>query len=76
VLYNLYFVRLGFDARTIGLLGGLGALVWGWRRSGQALDIRAAHPRTRSDWPLFANRFQRSLYELVYPHCAEILFGA
>ncbi len=29
VLYNLYLVRLGFDARTIGLLGGLGALVWG-----------------------------------------------
>ncbi len=29
VLYNLYLLRLGFDARTIGLLGGLGALVWG-----------------------------------------------
>jgi hypothetical protein len=29
VLYNLYLLRLGFDAATIGLLGGLGALVWG-----------------------------------------------
>jgi MFS family permease len=29
VLYNLYLLRLGFDTRTIGLLGGLGALVWG-----------------------------------------------
>ena len=29
VLYNLFLLRLGFDARTIGLLAGLGALVWG-----------------------------------------------
>jgi hypothetical protein len=29
VLYNLYLLRLGFDARAIGLLAGLGALVWG-----------------------------------------------
>lgn len=29
VLYNLYLLRLGFDTRTVGLLAGLGALVWG-----------------------------------------------
>ena len=29
VLYNLYLLRLGFDTRTVGLLAGMGALVWG-----------------------------------------------
>jgi MFS family permease len=28
VLFNLYLLRLGFDARYIGLLAGLGQLVW------------------------------------------------
>jgi MFS family permease len=29
VLYNLYLLRLGFDAQAIGLLVGFGTLVWG-----------------------------------------------
>jgi MFS family permease len=29
VLYNLYLLRLGFDAGAIGLLVGIGSLVWG-----------------------------------------------
>lgn len=29
VLYNLYLLRLGFDTATIGLLVGVGSLVWG-----------------------------------------------
>lgn len=41
VLFNLYLLRLGFDAREVGLLAGLGQVVWA------AAALPAGMPRSR-----------------------------